>query len=192
MTIIDAQDDYEKVFLTLKKKLDEGSKNPESILLGIILCCDLGLYDEAEKLWNESFKEATYIIDENSGISSTQLISKYVENAKIYEANHHYSFALQDLEKAKKLDFGNREVRLFLARLHLKLDDNKKAETEFKSLIDDPHEDEISVRALLELGILYFKKTRKEEAYILWEKAKKIESSSQLKISFPSLAHIFQ
>lgn len=146
------------------------SVNPnfvEAALNIVVTLCDLSRYDEAQSVFfkiNSRVNSKRKLPDLVLG----RLANQHVQNAKAYEESDLLPEAELEYRKALSLYADMPDVKLALAKLHVRLGQFEKARTECEETLQSTPD---HCEAHTWLGILHYKLAEKDQAKRHWEKA---------------------
>jgi tetratricopeptide (TPR) repeat protein len=153
--------------------------NPAYIEAGLNLVaalCDLSCYEEARRVYADILQQVP------QGRKQTQLVlgrlaDRHGQSGRMYEDSGMIQDAIHEYRRALALYDQMPDVRLALARALVKVGQRDKALTELEELIKRaPNQ----IDARIELGILYFKLGRVNEARGQWETVRQMEPTNRV------------
>jgi tetratricopeptide (TPR) repeat protein len=144
--------------------------NPDFIEAALNLAvtlCDLSRYDDAQSVFlkiNQKVNPKKKL----PGLVLGRLANQHVQNAKAYEESDLLAEAVLEYKKSLSLYSDMPDVKMALAKLHVRLGQLEKAKTECEEILK-LYSDHYEAHTLL--GILHFKLEQKDLAKRHWEKA---------------------
>ena len=139
----------------------------EAALNLAVTLCDLSRYDDAQSIFskiNQRVNPKKKLPDLVLG----RLANQHVQNAKAYEESDLLAEAVLEYRKSLSLYSDMPDVKMALAKLHVRLGQFEKAKVECEDILEQ-HADFYEAHTLL--GILHFKLEQKDLARTHWEKA---------------------
>lgn len=147
--------------------------NPDFIEAALNLAvtlCDLSRYDDAQSVFSK-INQRVNPKKKLPGLVLGRLANQHVQNAKAYEESDLLAEAVLEYKKGLSLYADMPDVKIALARLHVRLSQLEKAKIECEEILQQ-HPDHYEAHTLM--GILHFKLEQKDLAKRHWEKAHQV------------------
>lgn len=158
-----------------KSALKIDPKHTDSAISLSVVYNDIGKYEEAKRVYqiaNQSLKLKSQGSDAHL---DRQFALKHLELGDLYLKFHRYDDALEEYSKTLRLDAGQLEVRIKIAKVYAKKGFTTRAIQELQQLCYE-HEDFVPAR--VQLGLMYFSLGNVIDAQLEWEKVKRLNPNN--------------
>ena len=150
--------------------------------------CDLSRYDAAREVFSQ-LGELVTNASETPNLVTDRLAAHHAENGKLYEMSGMSSAALSEYDRALALNPRLVDIRLSIAKLCAKNNQIEKAKKELDDLLRDfPNLSE----ARNQLGLLFYRIGRRDDARREWEKALKLDPDSHVARAYVRLSSTWE
>lgn len=150
-----------------KKVLELDPKHTDAAISLSVIYNDIGRYDEAKKIYQIANHSLNQKHAGDDRFVDRKFALKHIELGDMYFKFHRYDEALEDYQRAYKLDPTLKDVRIKFAKAYAKKGFNSRAIQELQSLCAD-YPDFTTAR--IQLGLMHFSQGNVIDAQTEWEK----------------------
>lgn len=151
-----------------KKILSIDPKHTDSAISLSIIYNDIGRYDEAKRIYQVANQSLQLKRQGSDDLLDRKFSLKHIELGDLYFKYHRYDDALNDYSRAARLDPGQLDIRIKLAKVYAKKGFTTRAIQELQQLC---HEHSGFLPARVHLGLMYFSQGNVIDAQLEWERA---------------------
>lgn len=171
---------YDDAILAFERALKINPRYTEALLNLSILYNDMGEYQKAKKLVEQSKKDAGKTKTAMDPFIRSKLANKHAEVGDWYRGVGAYEQAIEEYKKALGLEEGYVDIRTKMAVCYRETNNTKQALTELTRAVKD---NSYFLDAAVQLGVTYYALGKKADAVKVWKTAqKKAPSNKTLKM----------
>lgn len=184
-TCLYMQGQLSKSIECFKKILSIDPKHTDAAISLSIIYNDIGRYDEAKKIYQIANQSLQLKRQGADNLLDRKFALKHIELGDLYFKYHRYDDALDDYSRAARLDPGQLDIRIKLAKVYAKKGFTTRAIQELQQLCHE-HQDYIAAR--IHLGLMYFSQGNIIDAQLEWERARALEPANQEVLTYLDMA----
>lgn len=169
------KENYKEAIECFRQSYQTNPEYVEALLNWTICLCDLGQYEEAERLYQELYSPTRTTQAQDVRLTDLvkgRIANKYKECGLSFRQIGKFTEATSEFKKALALKKNLPDVRIELARTYLEMQQLDLAANELDELMSHHRS---NTEGLVLMGLLHHKKGQKRAAILAWEKALKID-----------------